>query len=430
MKIIKRLSTIIMTAVLTLAMCIPSFKAASAADGTYSIGVSLTGGTGRVVVESPASITFSGGKMTASIVLKRKTGTDLTTYTWMKVNGEIFNNIAGTNENSKFTIPVSALDTPLTVSAYSEVMSSEIEYTLTFHSSTLPSAGGGAGTAQETTAAINNGSNQGGSGGGTDTNNKNSNNTGNTAQTTTAAAEETSEGEIPSDGDGQEAVCLHSYKNGVCELCGEADPTAITIADSGGGKSQVKINGGVNTQIKIPAEAFATLTGSSLYISTAFGTVEFDKDTVTDFISRASGAVSLSIKNISEKKDYINTDYGMVLELSLTDAAGNELFTKDIDGRAKVTIGYKKDVASGENVKVYYITGSDREEVKAAYNAEDKTVTFDVNHFSIYGVAQESAEKVQKGGSISPAIIVVAVVVIIGIGIAVWTLLKRRKKCE
>ena len=110
-------------------------KAADAevpADGTYTCEVTLEGGSGRATVESPAALTVADGKMTATIVWSSPN------YDYMIVDGEKYLP-TNTEGNSTFEIPVSALDTALTVTADTVAMSTphEIEYTLTFAADSL-----------------------------------------------------------------------------------------------------------------------------------------------------------------------------------------------------------------------------------------------------------------------------------------------------
>ena len=106
------------------------------ADGTYRIDVALGGGSGRTSVESPALLTVKDGQMTARIVFSSPN------YDYMKVDGVQYDRV---NEegNSAFEIPVSGLDFPIAVIADTIAMSvpHEIEYTLTFDSSSLEPEG-------------------------------------------------------------------------------------------------------------------------------------------------------------------------------------------------------------------------------------------------------------------------------------------------
>ena len=97
------------------------------ADGEYNANVVLEGGSGRATVDSPAALTVADGKMTATIVWSSPN------YDYMIVDGEKYLP-TNTEGNSTFEIPVSALGTPLSVTADTVAMSTphEIEYTLTF----------------------------------------------------------------------------------------------------------------------------------------------------------------------------------------------------------------------------------------------------------------------------------------------------------
>ena len=93
----------------------------SLADGTYTADVTLSGGSGRASVESPAALTVSGGKVTAKII-------------WSSKNYE--------NAHSTFEIPVAGFDWAMPVVADTTAMSEphEIEYTLRFDSASIASA--------------------------------------------------------------------------------------------------------------------------------------------------------------------------------------------------------------------------------------------------------------------------------------------------
>lgn len=104
-------------------------------DGTYTAEVTLEGGSGRASIESPATLTVKDGKVTASIVWSSPN------YDYMLVNDEKYL-LVNTEGNSAFEIPVAAFDTALDVIADTVAMSKphEIEYTLTFDSSTIKTA--------------------------------------------------------------------------------------------------------------------------------------------------------------------------------------------------------------------------------------------------------------------------------------------------
>ena len=104
-------------------------------DGVYQADVTLTGGTGKSTVESPARVTVSGDAVTASVVWSSPN------YDYMIVDGVKYD-MVNTEGNSVFEIPVAAFDTELPVIADTVAMSTphEIEYTLNFVSSTLEKA--------------------------------------------------------------------------------------------------------------------------------------------------------------------------------------------------------------------------------------------------------------------------------------------------
>ena len=107
-------------------------SASTPADGSYQVAVTLSGGSGRASVDSPATLVVNGGKMTATIVWSSSS------YDKMVVDGTEYKP-TNTSGNSTFDIPVSALDTDLAVSAETTAMSQPhmIDYTLNFDSKSL-----------------------------------------------------------------------------------------------------------------------------------------------------------------------------------------------------------------------------------------------------------------------------------------------------
>ena len=105
---------------------------ANLADGDYQIGVTLSGGSGKASVESPAKLIVSGGKMTAVIVWSSPN------YDQMIVDGEQYLPVPR-DGNSTFEIPVSAFDKDLPIQAETTAMSEPhmIDYTLHFDSSSI-----------------------------------------------------------------------------------------------------------------------------------------------------------------------------------------------------------------------------------------------------------------------------------------------------
>ena len=104
-------------------------------DGDYTMKVTLTGGSGKATVESPAAIKVEGDKATATIVWSSPN------YDYMLVDGEKYEPV-NKDGNSTFEIPVSVFDAEMDVTADTVAMSEphEIDYTLNFDSSTVKEA--------------------------------------------------------------------------------------------------------------------------------------------------------------------------------------------------------------------------------------------------------------------------------------------------
>ena len=100
-------------------------------DGEYTCSVTLTGGSGKASIESPAKIVVKDGVMTATIIWSSSH------YEKMKL-GETEYFPVNTEGNSAFEIPIT-LDTDIAVSALTTAMSEPhwIDYTLHFDSATL-----------------------------------------------------------------------------------------------------------------------------------------------------------------------------------------------------------------------------------------------------------------------------------------------------
>lgn len=101
-------------------------------DGTYTIDLSFEGGSGKAEVLSPATVTVSGEKVTATIRWSSPN------YDYMLIDGEKYLPI-NTEGDSVFEIPVLFFDKPMNVIGDTVAMSTphEIEYTLTFHFDTM-----------------------------------------------------------------------------------------------------------------------------------------------------------------------------------------------------------------------------------------------------------------------------------------------------
>ena len=102
------------------------------ADGTYTVAVTLSGGSGKATVESPAALTVEDGQATAHIVWSSAN------YDYMKVDGVRYD-MANTEGNSAFDIPVPAFDEDIPIVADTVAMGTphEIEYTLRFDGASI-----------------------------------------------------------------------------------------------------------------------------------------------------------------------------------------------------------------------------------------------------------------------------------------------------
>ena len=115
-----------------------SFAMSTLTDGSYTIELTMEGGSGRASIQSPAQLAVADGAATATLEWSSPN------YDYMLVNGEKYLPV-NTEGNSVFEVPVEALDAPLTMIGDTVAMSTphEVEYTVTFHSETLESAESG-----------------------------------------------------------------------------------------------------------------------------------------------------------------------------------------------------------------------------------------------------------------------------------------------
>ena len=115
-----------------------SFDMSTLADGSYTVELTMEGGSGRASIQSPTKITVADGAATATLEWSSPN------YDYMLVNGEKYLPV-NTEGNSVFEVPVEALDAPVTMIGDTVAMSTphEVEYTVTFHSNTLQSAESG-----------------------------------------------------------------------------------------------------------------------------------------------------------------------------------------------------------------------------------------------------------------------------------------------
>ena len=115
-----------------------SFAMSTLADGSYTIELTMEGGSGRASIQSPAQLAVADGAATATLEWSSPN------YDYMLVNGEKYLPV-NTEGNAVFAVPVEAPDVPLTMIGDTVPMSTphEPEYTLHFHSETLESTESG-----------------------------------------------------------------------------------------------------------------------------------------------------------------------------------------------------------------------------------------------------------------------------------------------
>ena len=115
-----------------------TFDLSAVEDGSYTIELTMEGGSGRASIQSPTQLAIADGAATATLEWSSPN------YDYMLVNGEKYLPV-NTEGNSVFEVPVEALDAPLTMIGDTVAMSTphEVEYTVTFHSDTLQNAESG-----------------------------------------------------------------------------------------------------------------------------------------------------------------------------------------------------------------------------------------------------------------------------------------------
>ncbi len=101
-------------------------------DGTYTVNVTLAGGSGRASIQSPTELTVADGVATAEIIWSSSN------YDYMMVGATKYEPIEGT-ETSVFEIPVTKFGTKMAVQADTTAMSQPylIDYTLTFDADSI-----------------------------------------------------------------------------------------------------------------------------------------------------------------------------------------------------------------------------------------------------------------------------------------------------
>lgn len=104
-------------------------------DGEYSIELSMTGGSGKAAIVSPALLIIKDGRAYTRLQWSSSN------YDYMLVGTEKYLNENMEGGNSEFEIPVTVLDSDMNVIADTTAMGAphEINYTLTFYSESIGS---------------------------------------------------------------------------------------------------------------------------------------------------------------------------------------------------------------------------------------------------------------------------------------------------
>lgn len=112
-----------------------TFDLSAVEDGSYTIELTMEGGSGRASIQSPAQLAIADGAATAILEWSSPN------YDYMLVDGEKYEPV-NKEGNSTFEIPVSVFDAEMDVTADTVAMSEphEIDYTLNFDSTTAKEA--------------------------------------------------------------------------------------------------------------------------------------------------------------------------------------------------------------------------------------------------------------------------------------------------
>lgn len=127
----KTMQKIFLVLLSCLLLAAPALAAETPADGTYTVELTMSGGTGKASIASPVDIVVEDGAITATVVWSSSN------YDRMTVDGVDYEPTT-TEDGSTFEIPI-VLDEDMVVMAETLAMSEphDIEYILYFDSETL-----------------------------------------------------------------------------------------------------------------------------------------------------------------------------------------------------------------------------------------------------------------------------------------------------
>ncbi|MCD8009099.1 MAG: hypothetical protein LUF68_09270 [Clostridiales bacterium] len=127
----KTTKTLLLALLSCLLLVAPALAAETPDNGTYTVELTMSGGTGKASIASPVEIVVEDGAITATVVWSSSN------YDRMTVDGVDYEPTA-TEDGSTFEIPI-VLDEDMVVMAETLAMSEphDIEYILYFDSETL-----------------------------------------------------------------------------------------------------------------------------------------------------------------------------------------------------------------------------------------------------------------------------------------------------
>lgn len=215
------------------------------------------------------------------------------------------------------------------------------------------------------------------------------------AEEESAAAVETISATTDSTGNAQAEISVQDISSSLKDVLAErANENVIA-------EIRIQVNSSSDAKqlaVKMPVSALKDLTAKSntqLCVETEFGDFQFTDDVLNQMISQSDGeeiTVNVSLLTGSELSNIPNGDqYARgVYDLSLQ--SGGSAITNF--GDADVTVGLPYQLANGENaagVYAYYIDSDGKASVilNSKYDAKNKRVVFQTNHFSNYAIGYD-----------------------------------------
>jgi hypothetical protein len=391
----KKIITVLLTVLMVLGSTAAVYAAAPA-DGTYSVATTLQGGSGRTSVKSPSTLTVSGGQMTATVVFNSSN------FTWMQVGGVTYNN-ANPGGNSTFHIPVSALDTAISVSAETVAMSEPhvIDYVLTFSSSGVTMQG-------QSGSSQSSGSSEGSS-----------------------ASEETSGVTMQGQSGSSQSSGSSEGSSASEETSGGAADTDDNSADADADEEQeviveeegiIEINNSMSGSTSVSEDMLSESEGKTMSLETASGRVEFDEDATAAIAKAAKGGITLTMSDVTD--DYTDKGYAQAIDITLTDDEGNDLESAASEGKISITLNLDEDMEISDSLTVFALTDEGEEQMDVGVDRDAGTAVFDAEFLGTFAVNNASS----MDGSTAYIAVGIAVAVIVIAGVAYFVLRGKKKK--